>query len=311
MDWVEELTTRQADIILANSKFTSRVFQTYFRSIPRVPRIVYPGINVSAYEAAVDLSDPDIVQVLSDCPTLLSLNRFEKKKNVANVALVLAAFAQMKTGSTRLVVGGGYDHRLEDNIQTLAALVSTAELHSLTFNIITPTPSNTPIPPFMCQQTEPDVRFVLNFTTGQRLALLTSSSTLCLLYTPANEHFGIIPVEGMLCGLPVLACDSGGPTESVLDSPESERTGWLCRPDAAVWADALSKIVALSKEEKEALSERAKSRVKTLFGMETMARGIEDALQEASALGPVEGLSGFIFIFATLLALGMAILVLI
>ncbi|KAL4255858.1 Alpha-1,3/1,6-mannosyltransferase ALG2, partial [Pleurotus pulmonarius] len=107
MDWVEELTTRQADIILANSKFTSRVFQTYFRSIPRVPRVVYPGINISAYETAVDLSDPDIVQVLSDRPTLLSLNRFEKKKNVA---LALAAFAQMKTGSTRLVIGGGYDH---------------------------------------------------------------------------------------------------------------------------------------------------------------------------------------------------------
>ncbi|KAF9487208.1 glycosyltransferase family 4 protein, partial [Pleurotus eryngii] len=306
MDWVEELTTRQADIILANSKFTSRVFQTYFRSIPRVPRIVYPGINVSAYEAAVDLSDPDIVQVLSDRPTLLSLNRFEKKKNVA---LALAAFAQMKTGTTRLVIGGGYDHRLEDNIQTLAALVSAAELHFLTFNIVTPTSSNTPIPTFKCQHTEPDVLFVLNFTTGQRSALLTSSSTLCLLYTPANEHFGIVPVEGMLCGLPVLACDSGGPTESVLDSPE--RTSWLCWPDAAVWADALSKIVALSKEEREALSERAKSQAKTLFGMESMARGIEDALQEASALGPVEGLSGFIFIFATLLALGMAILVLI
>ncbi|KAF7441232.1 Alpha-1,3-mannosyltransferase-like protein [Pleurotus ostreatus] len=293
MDWVEELTTRQADIILANSKFTSQVFQTYFRSIPRVPRVVYPGINISAYETAVDWSDPDIVQVISDRPTLLSLNRFEKKKNVA---LALAAFAQMKTGSTRLVIGGGYDHRLEDNIQTLAALVRTAELHSLTFNIITPASSNTPIPPFKCQLVEPDILFVLNFTTGQRSALLTSSSTLCLLYTPANEHFGIVPVEGMLCGLPVLACDSGGPTESILDSPESERTGWLCRPDAAVWADVLSKIVALSKGEREALSERAKSRAKTLFGMQTMARDIEDALQEASTLGPVEGMAILVLI---------------
>ncbi|KAF4604303.1 Alpha-1,3-mannosyltransferase-like protein [Pleurotus pulmonarius] len=231
MDWVEELTTRQADIILANSKFTSRVFQTYFRSIPRVPRVVYPGINISAYETAVDLSDPDIVQVLSDRPTLLSLNRFEKKKNVA---LALAAFAQMKTGSTRLVIGGGYDHRLQDNIETLASLVKTAESHSLTFNIITPQSSSTPVPPFDCQPSDPDILFVLNFTTGQRSALLTAPSTLCLLYTPANEHFGIVPVEGMLCG--------GGPTESVV-----AWTGWLCRPediDACDLADEINKHTA-------------------------------------------------------------------
>ncbi|KAL4262178.1 Alpha-1,3/1,6-mannosyltransferase ALG2 [Pleurotus pulmonarius] len=163
-----------------------------------------------------------IVRILSDRPTLLSLNRFEKKKNVA---LALAAFAQMKTGSTRLVIGGGYDHRLQDNIETLASLVKTAESHSLTFNIITPQSSSTPVPPFNCQPPDPDILFVLNFTTSQRSALLTASSTLCLLYTPANEHFGIVPVEGMLCGLPILACDSGGPIESVLASPASERTG--------------------------------------------------------------------------------------
>ncbi|KAF4578367.1 Alpha-1,3-mannosyltransferase-like protein [Pleurotus pulmonarius] len=306
MDWVEELTTRQADIILANSKFTSRVFQTYFRSIPRVPRVVYPGINISAYETAVDLSDPDIVQVLSDRPTLLSLNRFEKKKNVA---LALAAFAQMKTGSTRLVIGGGYDHRLQDNIETLASLVSTAESHSLTFNIITPQSSSTPVPPFDCQPSDPDILFVLNFTTGQRSALLTAPSTLCLLYTPANEHFGIVPVEGMLCGLPILACDSGGPTESVLASPASERTGWLCRPDAGVWAGALLEIIALSKEERGALSERARSRAKALFGMESMARGIEEALQEASAMRPVQASSGFGYVFVAMLALVIAMLV--
>ncbi|KAF9494107.1 glycosyltransferase family 4 protein [Pleurotus eryngii] len=305
MDWVEELTTRQADIILANSKFTSRIFRTYFKSIPRAPRVVYPGINISAYGTSVDLSDPDIVQVLSCRPTLLSLNRFEKKKNSA---LALAAFAQMKADSTRLVIGGGYDHRLEDNVKTLASLVSKTESHFLTYNIVTPPSSNTPVPPFKCQPIDPDVLFVLNFTTGQRSALLTSPSTLCLLYTPANEHFGIVPVEGMLCGLPILACDSGGPTESVRDSPESERTGWLCRPDAGIWADVLSKIVALSKEERKALSERAKSRAKRLFGMETMAKGIEEALQEASGMGPVEALSGSFYVFASLLVLVIAVL---
>ena len=47
-----------------------------------------------------------------------------------------------------------------------------------------------------------------------------------LVYTPSNEHFGIVPLEAMAAGRPVIAVDSGGPRESVLHG----RTGWLC-PD--------------------------------------------------------------------------------
>lgn len=55
----------QSDIILANSKFTARVFKTYFSSIRQLPRVVYPGINISAYESDIDANDPDIIAVTS------------------------------------------------------------------------------------------------------------------------------------------------------------------------------------------------------------------------------------------------------
>lgn len=41
-------------MILANSLFTAHVFQSYFPSIKRLPRVVYPGINLEAYEARGD-----------------------------------------------------------------------------------------------------------------------------------------------------------------------------------------------------------------------------------------------------------------
>ena len=81
MDWLEELTTSklfrliyakgivnnpssgQADLILANSKFTAQVFKSYFPSISQNPSVIYPGINISAYEAQVDLSDSDVSSV--------------------------------------------------------------------------------------------------------------------------------------------------------------------------------------------------------------------------------------------------------
>ncbi len=36
-----------------------------------------------------------------------------------------------------------------------------------------------------------------------------------VLYTPVDEHFGIVPVEAMYSRRPILACNSGGPQESV------------------------------------------------------------------------------------------------
>ena len=51
-------------MILANSKFTARVFKSYFPSISQNPSVIYPGINISVYEARVDLSDSDVSSVV-------------------------------------------------------------------------------------------------------------------------------------------------------------------------------------------------------------------------------------------------------
>jgi alpha-1,3/alpha-1,6-mannosyltransferase len=122
-----------------------------------------------------------------------------------------------------------------------------------------------------------------------------------LLYTPTNEHFGIGPVEGMVCGLPILATNTGGPTESVIDYPEKERTGWLCPPDPHVWADALNEILGLSADERQALNTRSRMRARDLFGMDAMAKGLEIALEEAVSKGPVQGPA--LWLWMTLLAL--------
>lgn len=183
---------------------------------------------------------------------------------------------------------GGYDPRLEDNMQTLYGLIDLARANSLTFNVITSSSSSVQIPPLNGTPVDPDVLFLLNFSTSQRTALLTAASTQALLYTPANEHFGIVPIEAMCCGLPVLACDSGGPTESTVIDPAEDRTGWLCPPDADLWAEALVEIVRMSPSERAALSQRAKERARLVFGMEAMATRLESALREAVALGRPE-----------------------
>lgn len=49
INWLESITTNEADKILVNSKFTSEVFRNTFRSLNRLPRVVYPGIDVSSF----------------------------------------------------------------------------------------------------------------------------------------------------------------------------------------------------------------------------------------------------------------------
>jgi alpha-1,3/alpha-1,6-mannosyltransferase len=183
---------------------------------------------------------------------------------------------------------GGYDPRVEDNVATLKTLLEIAATSNLTYHILTPSKKTGALPPFDESLAFPDIIFLLSFTTAQRSALLTASSTLALLYTPTNEHFGIVPVEAMACGVPVLACNTGGPTESVVNSPEIEKTGWLRPPDPGVWAEALQSIVELSVDERSMLAHRAKVRARSQFGMDAMASKIEAALLEAVGMGAVE-----------------------
>ena len=195
---------------------------------------------------------------------------------------------------------GGYDPRLEDNVSTLKTLLEIATTRNLTYHILTPSKKTGTLPPFDKTVTSPDVIFLLSFTTSQRSALLTSESTLALLYTPTNEHFGIVPVEAMACGVPVLACNTGGPTESVVNSPEIEKTGWLQPPDSEIWAGTLRDIVELSVDERTMLAHRAKVRARSQFGMDVMASKIEAALLEAVRMGSVKGEAQHTFALAFL-----------
>lgn len=188
---------------------------------------------------------------------------------------------------------GGYDPRLHDNIETLKELIELADAQKLSYWILTDSPEilSSVSLPTSPTPSEVDVLFILNFSTEQRTALLTAPSTLALLYTPTNEHFGIVPVEAMACGLPVIACDSGGPTETVIASPPEERTGWLVRPVPEDWAKGLEEIIRMDATERKSISGRAKTRARAKFGMQAMAEGIEEALYSATSMGPVRAFS--------------------
>ena len=63
--------------------------------------------------------------------------------------------------------------------------------------------------------------------------------SVCLCYTPSEEHFGIVPLESMYSKLPVIACNSGGPKETVIH----EKTGYLCDNSAQEFSRSIQILV--------------------------------------------------------------------
>lgn len=119
------------------------------------------------------------------------------------------------------------------------------------------------------------VLFLLSITNTFKTALLTSASL--LIYTPRNEHFGIVPLEAMLAGIPVLAANEGGPVETVVE----DKTGWLrdvSKPKE--WTAVMKKILdgSLSEQELQQMGQSGKQRVKNTFSKAQMSARFEHEL---------------------------------
>lgn len=215
IDFVEEITTGMADMILVNSKFTASTFANTFKRLHARgirPAVLYPAVNVDQFD------EPHSYKL-----NFLSINRFERKKNIE---LAVSAFARLHTleehalqsqklNEATLTIAGGYDSRLRENVEYLDELKHLAAREGVSSRI----------------------SFVTSCSTAERNKLL--SQCLCVIYTPKDEHFGIVPLEAMAAHKPVIACNSGGPVETVKDA----ETGFLCDPTPEDFSLAMAKLI--------------------------------------------------------------------
>ena len=88
-DWTEEWTTGSADLVLVNSAYTRGVFAQTFQSLAArgiQPAVLYPAVRSPHCSKRPPPPSPD-------CAVFLSINRFERKKNIA---LAVRAFAALR-----------------------------------------------------------------------------------------------------------------------------------------------------------------------------------------------------------------------
>lgn len=126
-----------------------------------------------------------------------------------NIELGINAFLRMKgaddAGEPRLVVAGAVDEKSRGYFAQLRRLAADRR----------------------------DIEFVVSPADSELLDLY--DRCFAVLFTPPNEDWGLVPLEAMAFGKPVIAVDRGGPRESVAHG----ETGLRCPSDEGEFARAM------------------------------------------------------------------------
>ena len=186
-----------------NSKFTlSRVLDAFpsLRSRITEADVMYPPVSTASADqflAATEgksrlsiatdlpqelraLMEPNAPGTKGEPFILVSINRFETKKNIPLALRAFAACGRLAPGFQQkgvLVLAGGYDSRNTDNVSCMAGLQKEARQLGV----------------------EDRVVFMPSFSSAQKEQLLRVADV--LLYTPSGEHFGIVPFASLSLSL--------------------------------------------------------------------------------------------------------------
>lgn len=198
------------------------------------PAVVYPGVDTETF--APNNAAPDGDDYVFTVGQLNEFNNFD---------LLLEAMArayETDASIPDLVVGG--EGPAEQSLRRTAAQLGITSRVQFTGYL-----------------TEAELK--RNYATASAVA-----------YLPANEPFGLVPVEAMASGTPVVALDSGGPTETVVDG----ETGRLVtdRTPAGV-ARAIADVVTDSATA-DRMGRAARDRVVSSFTWDRTTDALHDAL---------------------------------
>ncbi|PVH84168.1 glycosyltransferase family 4 protein [Cadophora sp. DSE1049] len=266
-DFIEQWSMSFADSIAVNSGFTKGVVGSVWPDLvaEKDLQIVYPCVDIK--EKKADFVD-DPVAAWQEKSILLSINRFERKKDIGLAIKAYAGLEKKARENVMLVLAGGYDNRVQENVIYHKELVQLAEslgLKTATTKTIV-TALNVP--------DDVDILFLLSVPNALKDILLKSARL--LIYTPSNEHFGIVPLEAMLAGVPVLAANTGGPLETVVEG----KTGWLCPPeDTESWTTVMNNVLhKMSDKDLKKMGTAGIDRVKGEFSDVKMAKRLDEII---------------------------------
>lgn len=232
---VEARVARDADWVAATS--TDEVFELVRMGRARSRTSVVPcGVDVDAF------SPDGPVAPRGERPRIVSVGRLVPRKGFETLICALPRIR----GAELVIVGGPAQADFADDPQARQLRRLAAELG-----------------------VADRVRLLGAVTRGEMPALLRSADVVAC--TPWYEPFGIVPLEAMACGVPVVATAVGGIRDTVVD----DVTGRLVPPtDPARLGDAIASLLA-DRDRRSAMGAAGRERARARYTWDRVAADTE------------------------------------
>lgn len=209
---VEEQLFGDIDIIMVNSNFTAQTFQKVMPNIEKNKiRVVYPPCDIDWIVSESEKPASRKARKANEVYTFLSMNRFWPEKRLDIIVEAAAILKRKGYKFTVQLAGSVMPHIPESRIYYHQLKDMTEELDVTDVVSFIPSPSD-----------------------KEKFDLYRQCDT--ALYTPPNEHFGIVPIEALDQRRPVIVCDSGGPAETVLEDVTGTK---IAAPNGELLAEAM------------------------------------------------------------------------
>lgn len=275
-DLIEELSTFYAHKIIVNSRFTKSILLQTFRMLQNKRfdiDVIYPCVSDDQFTDTVE-NDKFRKSILLNNSYFLSINRFERKKNIE---LAINSFNKYITDTNdnnqSIIIAGGYDSQNTENFEYLNELIQLCQDLNLDYKLIKQGDDQ-----LASLQNPPKVIFLPSISSSLKDSLILNCDL--LLYTPKNEHFGIVPLEAMKLGKLVLADNSGGPLETILNygDDKANYTGFTVDSTIENWNDVLKFVKDLKDDDLVKISDRCKLRVEQNFSFNSLKLNLQNVL---------------------------------
>jgi glycosyltransferase involved in cell wall biosynthesis len=233
--WLTRRAWRHYARVFADSEEVRARILTGRLCSPETVEVLYPGVDAAAIHPS-----------FTHDRSFLYAGRIKWTKNVE---LAIDAFRAFRASATdaaawRLVIAGAVDAASRGYVAALR------------------------------ERAGPDgtVTFVANPSDAELGALYARCCA--LIFPSLNEDWGIVPLEAMAHGKPVLAVHRGGPSESVLDG----RTGFLLPPEPGAFAAKMTWLVEHA-DEAASMGAAAATRAQQ-YSWDAFVRRLDDYVEQ-------------------------------